>query len=292
MTSSITRSSIQLSGGTRLSFVTAGDERRGALLLLHGFPSSANTFRDIIPVLADVAYVIAPDLPGFGASEPLHETTFDHYAEAVNELLEHLGARERCIYLHDFGAPVGLRIAMDDPALVRGLIVQNANAHRTGFGPQWKDTQEFWSHPNRENEAAATAHLTLEGVRSQYVGGVPEDVAKTISPSVWEEDWRVMTLPGRLAVQRALIADYGNYAARFDSISDYLRTHQPPAVMVWGRHDVFFDLAETVTWMEELPRMEAHILDGGHFLLETHAAPAGAIMKNFLEQVQGRITIR
>lgn len=283
----VTRSSIKLTGGAELSFVTAGDKRRPAALLIHGFPSSANTFRSITPILADVAYVIAPDMPGFGSSDVLRNATFDGYAAALVELLDHLNVGERYVYLHDFGAPVGLRIAMDNPELVRGLIIQNANAHRTGFGPQWKDTLAFWSHPDSGNEAAATAHLTLDGTRDQYVAGVPDEVARKISPSVWEEDWRVMSQPGRLAAQRSLIADYGNYVARFDSIADYLRTHQPPALMVWGRHDAFFDLAETLSWMEDLPRMEAHILDGGHFLLETHVTPAATLVKDFIERING-----
>lgn len=287
MLTTITRASIKLTGGTELSFVTAGDKRRPVVLLIHGFPSSANTFCDIIPVLADVTYVIAPDMPGFGRSEVLRNATFDAYAAALAELLDHLHVGERYVYLHDFGAPVGLRIAMDNPELVRGLIIQNANAHRTGFGPQWKDTLAFWSHPDSENEAAATAHLTLDGARDQYIAGVPDDVARKISPSVWEEDWRVMSQPGRLTAQRSLIADYAHYVARFDSISDYLRTYQPPALMVWGRHDAFFDLAETLSWMEDLPRMEAHILDGGHFLLETHATPAVTFMKDFIERING-----
>lgn len=282
-----TRSSITLNGGTKLSFVTAGDRRRPAVLLIHGFPSSASTFRDVIPILAEVAYVIAPDLPGFGHSGVLENTTFDGYARAVSELLDHLGVGERYVYLHDFGAPVGLRITMADPDLVRGLIIQNANAHQTGWGRGWKETRAFWSHPDRENEAAATAHLTLEGVRDQYIAGVPVDVARQISSAVWEEDWRVMSQAGRLAAQRSLIADYGNYASRFDSISDHLRRYQPPALMVWGRHDNYFDLAETLSWMEDLPRMESHILDGGHFLLETHARPAGALMEDFVERLNG-----
>jgi pimeloyl-ACP methyl ester carboxylesterase len=284
MLTTMTRSSIKLTGGADLSFVTSGDKRLPAVLLIHGFPSSANTFRNIIPVLADVAYVIAPDMPGFGRSDVLRKATFDGYAAALAELLDHLHVGERYVYLQDYGAPVGLRIAMDNPELVRGLIIQNANAHRTGFGPGWKDTLAFWSHPDSENEAAATAHLTLDGIRDQYVAGVPDDVARKISPSVWEEDWRVMSQPGRLAAQRSLIADYSNYVARFDSILDYLRTYQPPALMVWGRHDAFFDLAETLSWMEDLPRMEAHILDGGHFLLETHARPAVTLMKDFIER--------
>jgi pimeloyl-ACP methyl ester carboxylesterase len=279
------RSSLQLTGGTSLSFVTVGDKRRPAVLLIHGQPASATSFRDIWSSLAEVAYVVAPDLPGHGCSDVLEPTTFDNFASAVTELLDHLGVHERFIYLHDFGAPVGFRIAMDHPELVRGLIVQSANAHETGLGPQWKQTMEYWSHPDAENEAAATAHLTLEGVRSTYVRGVPDDVARTISPSIWEEDWRVMRQPGRLAAQRALLVDYGRYVARFEELSNYLRTYQPPALMVRGRHDSFFELAETLSWMEDLPRMEAHILDGGHFLLETHAVPAGALMRDFVERI-------
>lgn len=205
----------------------------------------------------------------------------------MTELLDHLHVGDRYVYLHDYGAPVGLRLAIDNPELVRGLIIQNANAHRTGFGRQWEDTLAFWSHPDSENEAAATADLTLEGVRGQYVAGVPDEIARKFSPSVWEEDWRVMSQPGRLATQRSLIADYGNYVARFDVISHYLRTYQPPALMVWGRHDPFFDLVETLSWMEDLPRMEAHILDGGHFLLETHAPRAGTLIKDFVERTNG-----
>jgi pimeloyl-ACP methyl ester carboxylesterase len=186
--SSPARSSLQLTGGTRLSYVTAGSEQRPAVLLIHGFPSSANTFRDILAPLAEVAFVVAPDMPGYGRSEVLPATTFDKVAAAIAELIEQLNIRDRYIYVHDYGAPVAFRLAMDQPERVRGLIIQNANAHRTGFGPQWRDTIEFWAQPTPENEAAATAHLTFEGVRDQYIAGVPEEVARTISPAVWEED--------------------------------------------------------------------------------------------------------
>lgn len=232
--------------------------------------------------------MIAPDLPGFGASEPQEKPTFEKLGEVVLELLAHLHIGPRYVYLHDYGAPVGFHLAMKHPGLLRGLIVQNANAHRSGFGPQWKDTLAFWAHPDAENEAAATAHLTYEGTRDQYISGVPDDVAACIAPEVWREDWRVMTLPGRMETHRALIADYGKYAARFDSIARFLEERQPPAVMVWGRHDAFFDIAETGSWMRDLPRMEAHILDGGHFLLETHAPAAVAILRRFIESNETR----
>lgn len=280
----VTRQRFRLSGGTELSFVTAGEASSPAVLLLHGFPASARTFREVVPELSRTAYVIAPDLPGFGESDVLAAPSFPAFGQAIAELLDRLAVGRRYIYLHDFGAPVGFHIAMQAPEHVSGLIIQNANAHRTGFGPQWDATQAYWSEPTPENEAAATAHLTFEGTRDQYLASVPPDVAAQIPAESWEEDWRVMSLPGRMDTQRALIADYGNYVARFDAIADYLEQWQPPSLMLWGRHDAFFHLAEILSWMDALPRMEAHILDAGHFLLETHAAVAVPLMLDFISR--------
>jgi pimeloyl-ACP methyl ester carboxylesterase len=256
------------------------------VLLLHGFPSSARTFRDVVPELSQSAYVIAPDLPGYGESDVLPAASFPAFGEAISELLHRLAVGPRHIYLHDYGAPVGFHIAMQAPEKVLGLIVQSGNAHRTGLGPQWAATLAYGSQPTAENEAAATAHLTFNGTRDQYVAGVPPDVAARIPAASWEEDWRVMRLPGRLDTHRALIADYANYVARFDAIAEYLARWQPPALMLWGRHDPFFDLAEVLSWMRDLPRMEAHVLDGGHFLLETHAAVATSLMLDFIRRTQ------
>jgi pimeloyl-ACP methyl ester carboxylesterase len=280
------RQRLRLSSGTELSFITAGDASQPAVLLLHGFPSSARTFREVVPVLSQCACVIAPDLPGFGESAVLPVASFAAFGQAISELLERLAIGPRYIYLHDFGAPVGLHIAMQAPEQVLGLVVQNANAHRTGFGPPWVQTMAYWSQPNAENEAAATAHLSFEGTRDQYLAGVPPDVAARIPAENWEEAWRVMRLPGRMATQRALIADYGHYVARFGAVAEYLERWQPPALMLWGRHDAFFDLAETLSWMQALPRMEAHVFDAGHFLLETHAAPAVSLMREFIERTR------
>jgi pimeloyl-ACP methyl ester carboxylesterase len=281
-----TRQRLRLSVGTKLSFIKAGEASKPAVLLLHGFPSSARTFRAVVPELSQAAYVIAPDLPGFGESDVLPAVSFSAFGQAISELLDRLAIGPRYIYLHDFGAPVGFHIAMQAPERVLGLIVQNANAHRTGFGPQWAATLAHWSQPNPENEAAATAHLTFEGTRDQYLAGVPPDVAARIPADSWEEDWRVMQLPGRVDTQRALIADYARYVARFDAIADYLARWQPPALMLWGRHDAFFDLAEILSWMRALPRMEAHVLDAGHLLLETHAAAAVSLMLDFIRRTQ------
>lgn len=274
----------RLSSGTELSFITAGDASRPAVLLLHGSPSSARMFRGVISELSSVAHVIAPDLPGFGASDPLPEPSFPAIGRAMTELLEQLSIGPRYIYLHDYGAPVGLHIALQDPERVLGLIIQNGNAHRSGLGPQWDETRAYWSKPTPENEAAATAHLTFEGTRATYTAGAPPDVVARMSPEIWEEDWRVMNLPGRMETQRALIKDYGHYVERFDAIADYLARHQPRSLLLWGRHDPFFDLAEVLSWLQTLPRLEAHVLDAGHKLLETHAAPAARLMVDFLRR--------
>jgi pimeloyl-ACP methyl ester carboxylesterase len=276
------RQRLRLSVGAELSFITAGDVSKPAVLLLHGFPSSARTFRDVIPGLSEVAYVVAPDLPGFGESDVLPAVSFPAFGEAVSELLEHLGIGPLYIYLHDWGAPVGFHIAMQAPERVLGLIVQNANAHRTGFGPTWTAALAYWSDPTPENEAKVTTFLTYEGTRDQYTLSVPLDVAARVPAESWEEDWRVMNLPGRMDTQRALLADYAHYIARFDAIAEYLRRRQPRALMLWGRHDAFFEIAETVSWMQALPRMEAHVFDAGHFLLETHAAAAVPLMLDFI----------
>jgi pimeloyl-ACP methyl ester carboxylesterase len=278
---------LRLDFGIDLAFRTAGDDARTALVLLHGFPSSSRTFRKVIEPLSQFAFVVAPDLPGFGASDVLARPSFSAFADCVEELLGRLKVQERFIYLHDFGAPVGFELAMRAPHLVSGLIIQNANAHRSGFGSQWADTLEFWSAPNAGNERAATAHLTLDGLRDQYVAGVPADIATRMDPDNWIEDWRVMCLPGRLETQRMLIADYANHVARFAEIAAYLARHQPPALMLWGRHDAFFDMAEVCSWLAALPRMEAHILDAGHFLLETHADQAARLMGEFLAKALG-----
>ena len=272
--------------GAELAVRTAGDRRKPALLLLHGFPSSSMSFRDVIRPLAQDCFVIAPDLPGYGESEPIGHPTFSRFADLVEGLLARLGVDAFHLYQHDYGAPVGLHLATRSPGRIRSLLIQNANAHESGMGPSWAATRAFWNDPAPEHEAAATAHLNFEGVRDQYIGGIPDDLARRIDAQRWEEDWRIMSLPGRLATQRALVLDYRGHVARFREIAEYLRRHQPPALLLWGRHDMFFELDETLSWMRALPRMEAHILDGPHFLLETHAAECAALMRAFLRRVK------
>ncbi|HEX6252208.1 MAG TPA: alpha/beta hydrolase [Gemmatimonadaceae bacterium] len=270
----------------RMAVRLVGHRTNPALLLIHGFPTSSASFRNVVGELAQDCFVIAPDLPGFGASEPIPAPSFSGFADRVAELLARLEVESFHLYLHDFGAAVGLHLATRTPDRIRSLIVQNANAHESGMGPQWAATRAYWEDPTAEREAEATAHLTCDGTRDQYVGGVPEDIARRIDPQVWEEDWRIMLLPGRLATQRALVLDYRNHVARFGEIAEYLDRWQPPALMLWGRHDVFFDIDETLSWMKALPRMEAHVLNGPHMLLETRSAECAALMRTFIRHVE------
>jgi pimeloyl-ACP methyl ester carboxylesterase len=273
--------------GVKMAVRLAGDPKKPAIVLIHGFPSSSHSFRRMIGPLAENCFAAAPDLPGFGGSEPIEQPTFAHYADLIDGLLARLGVESFHLYLHDYGAAAGFHLATRAPERIRSLIIQNANAHESGMGPQWSATRAYWHNPTPEREAEATRHLTFEGVRDQYVGGVPRDIAERIDPGLWEEDWRVMSLPGRLRTQRALVLDYRSHVARFGEIADYLARRQPPALMLWGRHDSCFELEETLSWMKALPRMEAHILDGPHFLPETHASECAALMVSFIRRIEG-----
>jgi pimeloyl-ACP methyl ester carboxylesterase len=276
--------------GAEMAVRLAGDREKPALLLMHGLPNSSKYFRNVIGPLSQDCFVIAPDLPGFGGSEPVDEPTFSRFADMIEVLLSRLGTGSFHLYVHDFGANVALHLATRAPRRIRSLIIQNANAHESGMGQQWMPVRAYWADPTPEREAEATEFLTLEGTRAQYVGGVPENIARRIDPRLWEEDWRIMSLPGRLDTHRGLVFDNRTHVARFGDIANYLARWQPAALMLWGRHDIFFELEETLSWMKALPRMEAHILDGPHLLLETHPAECAALMSAFVGRVEGSIS--
>ncbi len=281
--------------GADMAVRLAGDREKPALLLLHGLPNSSGYFRNVVGTLARDCFVIAPDLPGFGGSEPVERPSFSRFADLIDALLARLGVGGEAgfyLYVHDFGAAVGLHLATRAPHRILGLIIQNANAHESGMGPQWVPVRAYWADPTPEREAEATAFLTFEGTRKQYVGGIPEDIAARIDPRLWEEDWRIMSLPGRRETHRALVLDNRSHVARFGEIANYLARWQPPALMLWGRHDIFFELEETLSWMKALPRMEAHILDGPHLLLETHAAECATLMSDFIRRVGASDEVR
>ncbi|MFI6870336.1 alpha/beta fold hydrolase [Nocardia sp. NPDC050406] len=275
--------------GLDLFYREAGAADKPCVLLLHGFPSSSHTFREVLSPLAEVSRVIAPDLPGFGFSDAPcvdeYDYTFANLADTMEAFLARLGVEEFFVYLHDFGAPVGYHLATRRPDRILGLIVQNGNAHPEGMGSQWDSAREFWADPTEEKRAALPEWLNFEGTREQYLGGLPERMRDRHPPESWHLDWARMSRPGNIEAQFQLFRDYANHVARFPELADYHRTRQPPALLLWGRHDPFFDLDEIMAYARALDRLEMHVYDGGHLLLETHAPECAAVMRSFIAEI-------
>ncbi|MFI0420710.1 alpha/beta fold hydrolase [Spongiactinospora sp. 9N601] len=276
-------------GGVEIFYREAGTADRPCLLLLHGFPSSSHTFRHVLAPLAEVGRVIAPDLPGFGFSAApgvdSYDYTFAGLADTVGAFLDRIGVREFFVYLHDFGAPVGYHLATRHPERILGLIVQNGNAHEEGLGAQWDSARAYWADPSPANRARLPEWLDFEGTRAQYLSGLPERLRVLHPPETWHLDWARMSRPGDIEAQFRLFCDYAQHVARFGELADYHRTHRPPCLLLWGRHDAFFDLAEIMAYARALDRIEMHVYDGGHFLLETHAQECAALMASFITDV-------
>lgn len=251
-------------------------------------------FRNIIPPLAEVAHVVAPDLPGFGfsAAPPLgeYDYTFENVSRTIDAFTQALGIGDFFLYLNDFGAPVGYHLAARRPDRVLGLIVQNGNAHEEGLGPQWDTAKAFWADPSDENRSRLPDWLNFGGTRDQYIGGLPEALAVLHPPECWHLDWQRMARPGNIEIQFNLFHDYKNHVARFPEISAYHCERQPPCLLLWGRHDTFFDLAEIMAYSRELASLEMHVYDAGHFLLETHHQECAAAIKGFVtDAMTGRV---
>lgn len=277
--------------GLKLFIREAGDPDQPAVLLLHGFPSSSHCFRNLIPLLADTARLVAPDMPGFGFSEAppqdRYEYSFENIANAFEALIDALGLKRMFIYFHDFGAPVAYRLAMRWPERVLGLIVQNGNAHDEGLGEAWDSSKAYWADPTPENRAQLPDWLNFNGVRDEYVGGIPERLQALFPPECWHLDWERISRPGNVEIQFRLFEDYKHHVARFPEIKRYHREHQPPCLVLWGRHDSYFAIDEILAYAREVDRLEMHVFDGAHFLLETHYRECADAIRRFVADAAG-----
>lgn len=276
--------------GHRISYRQAGEpESPVTLVLLHGFPSSSHMFRDVMNPLARWGVrVVAPDLPGFGLSSvprPGSGYTFAWLADVVDEWLGHLGVTDKVLYLHDFGAAVGYHVAMREPGTVRGLVVQNGNAHPEGLGAAWDASRDYWADPSEENRRRIEPWLTHEGTRHQYLWGLPDRLAEQVPPETAELDWLAISRGHGLDAQWELFTDYRAHVARFGAIQEYHRIAQPPTLILWGTHDPYFELDEVLAYHRDLPTAESHLLDAGHYLLETHSDEAAGYIGPFLSRV-------
>jgi len=259
----------------------AGDPAAPAILLLHGFPTSSHMFRDLIPLLADRYRVVAPDLPGFGQTSVPEgfRYTFDALADAIGKFTRAIELDRFALYVFDYGAPVGFRLALTDPGRITALITQNGNAYEEGLSAGWDPIRAYWADPSQANRDALRAFLTPETTRWQYVHGT--DQAR-VSPDGHTLDSALLARPGQDDVQLDLFRDYASNVALYPDFQRWLREHRPPVLAVWGRNDPFFLPPGAEAFRRDVPDAEVRLLDTGHFALETHVAEIAGVIHDFL----------
>ncbi|MEU4680316.1 alpha/beta fold hydrolase [Micromonospora sp. NPDC023737] len=277
--------------GQRLFYREAGPADGPTIVLLHGFPTSSFMFRNLIPALADRYRVIAPDHLGFGlsAAPPADEFdyTFDALADLTAGLLDRLEVRRYAMYVQDYGAPIGWRLALADPDAITAIISQNGNGYDAGFIPAfWQTVWSYHRAQTPETEADVRGALTLETTRWQYLTGVPDETL--ISPDTWQHDFALLSRPGNDAIQLALFRDYATNPPLYPALHEYLRHNRPPVLAVWGRNDPIFGPDGARAFASDVPDAEIHLLDGGHFLLESAGTEVAELIRDFM----ARATIR
>ncbi|QIQ06444.1 alpha/beta fold hydrolase [Streptomyces liangshanensis] len=274
--------------GQRIFYREAGPPDAPALVLLHGFPTSSFMFRELIPRLADRYHVVAPDHLGFGLSDAPAADRFDYTFDALTALtrglLGHLGLTRYALYVQDYGAPVGWRLALADPDAVTAIVTQSGNAYDSGFVEGfWKTVWDYQREQTPETEAAIRGALTLDLIKWQYVTGVADE--SVVSPDTWHHDHALVSRPGNDLVQLALFRDYATNSPLYPRVHTYFREHRPPLLAVWGRNDPIFGPAGAEAFLADLPDARIHLLDGGHFLLESHGEEAAGLIRSFLDEV-------
>ena len=269
--------------GTSVFYREAGERSAPALLLLHGFPTSSHMFRDLIPLLADRFHIVAPDLPGFGHSGIPKTASFAGIAETIGRFTEVVGLSRFAIYIFDYGAPTGLRMALKHPERITAIITQNGNAYEDGLSDGWNPIRTYWKDPSQANREALRALLSPETTYWQYTHGVADPSA--VSPDGYSLDDYYMTRAGAHEAQLDLFRDYASNVALYPEFQAYFRKHQPPLMAVWGDKDPFFLPQGASAYKRDLPNAEVHFYDTGHFALETHAAQIAPVIARFLERV-------
>ncbi len=271
-------------GDVDIFYREAGLDTAPVILLLHGFPTSSNMFRNLIPRLAGSFHVVAPDYPGFGQSSMPDHTkfayTFENYAKIVDGLVESLGLRKYSMYVMDYGAPVGYRLALRHPERVQALIVQNGNAYEEGLREFWDPIKKYWADPTPENRAGIYFLVEPKSTRWQYENGVSD--TSLLDPTTWLVDQVGLDRPGNRDVQMDLMLDYGTNVPLYPEFQAFFRKYQPPTLIVWGKNDFIFPAEGAVPYPRDLKNVETHLLDTGHFALETHGEEIASRIEEFL----------
>lgn len=275
---------ISIDGQTIFYREAGNKENAPTILLLHGFPTSSHMFHDLIPALADKFHLIAPDYPGFGNSSmptvDKFQYTFDHLTEIVDKFITQIGLQRFSIYVMDYGAPIGFRLAVKHPEKIEALIVQNGNAYVEGLGEFWEPLKAYWSEPNEKNKEALRKFLTIEATRWQYTHGVRNENA--ISPDNWILDQALLERPGNKEIQLQLFYDYRSNPPLYPKWQEYFRKYQPPTLVVWGRNDYIFLKEGAIPYQRDLKNIEVHLLDTGHFALEEEGELIAELISRFL----------
>jgi pimeloyl-ACP methyl ester carboxylesterase len=270
--------------GVKVFYREAGAADRPALLLLHGFPTASHMFRELIPLLADRFRLVAPDLPGFGQSDMPPRSkftyTFDHLAGVMSRFTEVVDLKRFAIYVFDYGAPTGFRIAVKHPERITAIISQNGNAYEEGLSEAWHPIQAYWQEPSQANREALRAFLAPEATRWQYTHGVTDET--TVSPDGLSLDNFYLARSGADEIQLDLFGDYKSNVALYPIFQNYFRTHKPPFLAVWGKNDPFFVPPGAEAFKRDIPDAVVRFFDTGHFALETHAAEIAAAIRDFL----------
>lgn len=263
----------------------AGGPKRPTLLLLHGFPTSSHMFRDLIPLLSDQYHVVAPDLPGFGftRSPADFKYSFDSLAGVIGGFVDALKLKRYAIYVFDYGAPVGFRLALAKPERVAAIISQNGNAYEEGLSTGWNPIQAYWREPTPEHRNALRQFLSPETTKWQYVHGVKDE--SLVAPESYTLDLALMARPGNDEIQLDLFLDYASNVALYPKFQEYFRKQQPPFLAAWGNQDPFFLPPGAEAFKRDNPKAEVHFFDTGHFALETHASEIAETMRRFLAKV-------
>lgn len=273
-------------GGVRIFYREAGQPNAPVLLLLHGFPTSSHMYRELIPALADRYRAIAPDLPGFGFSDAPDRSTFkysfDHLADVIDRFTEAVGLHRYALYVFDYGAPIGFRLAVRHPDRITVVISQNGNAYLEGLSDGWNPIQTYWKDPSPKNRMALREFLTPEATRWQYTHGV--QTLERLSPDTWTHDAALLARPGNEEIQLDLFGDYQSNVALYAKFQEYFRTLRPPFLAVWGKNDPYFLPAGAEAFRRDNPDAEVHLLDTGHFALETHGTEIATIIRDFLSR--------
>ena len=271
-------------GNVDIFYREAGDPDRPTILLLHGFPTSSHMFRNLIPLLADKYHVVAPDYPGFGYSSAPNVSefkyTFDHLAEVIDRFTVAKGLKEYSLYVQDYGAPVGYRLAVKYPERIQALIVQNGNAYEEGLRGFWNPLKTYWQNPTEENANKLRGFLKVEATKWQYTHGTRNPTR--ISPDTWTVDQALLDRPGNQEIQLKLFLDYGSNPALYPQWHAYFRKHQPPTLIVWGKNDQIFPAEGAEPYKRDLKNVEVHLLDTGHFALEEEGDRIAELIRSFL----------